>query len=167
MNTRHCFAVLAAALVTFVSGCAPFSDTELGRIRQSGVSPRVSAKFREGRILTTDDVIELTRHGVPDDLIVREINDAGVDYVVHRDDLKRLEQARVSRSVMEALIAASDEYSARYSPARRAYIGYGPYPYDPYYVGPYPSPYYYPYGGVTVEVGGGRYWGGGHGHHWH
>ena len=130
-------------------------------MRRHGVSPAVVGKMEEGRVLIPADIIELTRRGVPDDFIIRQIEDAGVDYVLSRSDFKMLQAARVSRPVMDALIAASEDFASQHNPNRpRVYAGY---PYYDYY-GPYPYPYYYPYPyGVSVEVGGDHYWG--H-HHW-
>jgi hypothetical protein len=163
MNLRPILA--SVILTTCFAGCATFSDAELGQMRQRRVSPAVIGKMQEGHVLTPADVIELTRRGVPDDFIVRQIGDAGVDYVLSRTDFKMLQNARVSRPVMDALIAASEDFASQHNPGRpRVYAGY---PYNDYYDGPYPYPYpyYYPYPyGVSVEVGGGRDWG--H-HHWH
>lgn len=164
MNFRP---ILASILVAVgFTGCATFTPAELGQIRQHGVSPTVVNKMEDGRVLHPGDVIELTRRGVPDNFIIRQIDDAGVDYVLNRNDMKRLQEARVSRAVMDALIAASDDFASRYSPSGHVHA-YATYPGD-YYGGPYYgygfNPYYYPYGGVSVSVGGGRCWGG---HHWH
>jgi hypothetical protein len=161
MNLRP---ILASILLTTAfAGCATFSDAELGQIRQHGVAPVVVGKLEQGRVLTPSDVIELTRRAVPDNLIIRQIDDAGVDYILNRNDIKRLHAAGVSRPVLDALIAASDDFASRYAPPGRArvYVGYPAYPYDDYYGGPYPYgyPYPYPYGGVSVEIGGGRDYG--------
>jgi hypothetical protein len=166
MNLRLTLASIL--LATGFTGCATFTDAELGQIRHRGVSPAVVGKMQEGRGLTPPDVIELTRRGVADQLIIRQIEDAGVDYVLNRNDVKKLQAAHVSRPVLDALEAASDDFASRYAPPGRvhAYIGYPGYPYGDYYSGPYPYaspyPYYdpYPYGGVSVELGGGRYYGG-------
>ncbi|MDR3404425.1 MAG: hypothetical protein P4L99_18135 [Chthoniobacter sp.] len=163
MNLRPILA--SALLLAGLSGCATFTDAELGQIRQRGVSSAVVGKMQEGRVLSPGDVIELTRRGVSDNFIIRQIEDAGVDYVLNRDDIKRLQAAHVSRPVMDALFAASDDFAGRYNPPGRAHVyagpGYPAYYGDPYY-GAYP--YFYPYGGVSVEVGGGGYCG--HYHHW-
>jgi len=162
MNFRLLFASIFVALG--FTGCATFTPAELGQIRQRGVSPTVVNKMEDGRVLHPGDVIELTRRGVPDRFIIRQLDDAGVDYVLNRNDFRRLQDARVSRPVIEALVAASDDFASRYAPAGRVHA-YGAYPYSygygPYYGG---DPYFYPYpvGGVSVEIGGGRYWGGRH-----
>jgi hypothetical protein len=165
MNLRPILASIF--LTTCFAGCATFTDAELGQVRQHGVSPAVVGKMQDGRVLSPGDVIELTRRGVSDVFIIRQIEDVGVDYVLHRNDFKRLQEARVSGPVMDALIAASDDFASRNTPEGRgrAYAADPGYPYDNYY-GPYPYAYPYAYGGVTVEVGGGRYCDGRY-HHWH
>jgi hypothetical protein len=144
MNPRPLIASLVTCLL--VSGCATFNDSELGIIHQSGVSPRVFAKMEQGRVLSPDDVIELTRRHVPDRYIVRQLEDAGVDYVLSPEDYQRLQKARVSPEVLEALVAASDEFASRYtSPRAHVYVA-DPY-YDDYYF-PHRSPVY-----VTGDIG--------------
>jgi hypothetical protein len=160
MNLRLILA--STALAIGFTGCATFTPAEMNQIRQHGVSPAVVNKMEDGRVLRPNDVIELTRRGVPDHLIIRQIEDAGVDYLLDRGDVRRLQEARVSRRVLDAMIAASDDFASRYAPAGRVHA-YA-YPYDYYYGPNYYSPYYYPYGGFSVSVGGGHYWGG---HHWH
>jgi len=147
------------------AGCATFSDQELGTIRQSGVSPVLVGKFEESKVLSPDDVIALSRRHVPDELIIRQINDAGVDYVLDPKDIKRMASAHVSKDVAVALIMASDDFSKEYAPQRHYPPPYVDYSGDPGYgyYGGYPYyPYYY--GGGPVIVGG-VYWH--HHHHWH
>ncbi len=137
MNSRLLPASLLLGLL--LTGCTTFNPTELGLIRGSGVSPRLYSKMEAGRILTPEDVIELTRRHVPERYIMRQIDDVGVDYALNPEDHKRLERARVSPAVIDALQAASDEFSGRYaSPHHRVYLTdpYS-YDYDPYYYGAY------------------------------
>jgi len=152
-----------------LTGCATFDKTELGIIRGSGVSGRVYNKMQDSRPLRPEDVIELTRRHVPERYIVRQIEDVGVDYALSREDFKRLQNANVSRGVVDALIAASAEFSERHAPSRHhVYFGdpfyypYSyPYDYDPYSYG---WPYY---GGAAfgIEFSGGHDCHYGHHHH--
>ena len=151
---------LALALGScLLTSCATFNDTELGIIRGSGVSPRIYAKMDEGHELRPEDVIELTRRHVPERYILRQIDDVGVDYVLGPDDYKRLERARVSPAVIDALVVASNQFSERYAaPRRRVYVG------DPYYYGdPYLDGPPYVSGSVGIGFSSGRY----HRHHRH
>ena len=155
-----------ALLCAGLTGCSTFTKPELAQVRQSGVSPAVVGKFEHSSELRPDEIIQLTKRGVSDDLIIRQIQDAGVDYVVTADDVKRLRRAHVSRPVMDALFAASDEFARDHAPGQRTRVYasfYGPGPYD------YEDPYYYGAGyGVPVygiglgyyhsRAWGGRYW---------
>lgn len=157
MNSRFLPATLCFVAGLLLTGCATFNDSELGIIRGSGVAPRVYGKMQEGSVLTPEDVIELNRHHVPDRYVLRQIDDAGVDYVLSPEDLKRLQTARVSPPVVDALVTASDEFSSRYAAPRRAVYYSGP---DPYY---YDDGYYYdrrPYpvhGSIGIGIGAGRW----------
>jgi hypothetical protein len=160
MKTR--LSVLSLIAILLLTGCASFTDAELGRIRQRGVSPRVVAKFEDGKVLSPQDVIELTRRRVPDSFIIRQIEDAGVDYVLSKDDTKRLRAAGVSAAVLDALRSASDDFARGYYAPRyvTSYGVYGEYPYDDYY-GPGS---YYPYGSVGFGFYVPFHH---HGHRWH
>jgi hypothetical protein len=163
MNLHLIFASILLAIG--FTGCATFTPAEMGQIRQHGVSPVVVNKMEDGRVLHPGDVIELTRRGVPDSFIIRQIDDTGVDYVLNRNDVKRMQEAHVSHRVMDALIVASEDFAGHYAPGGHVHA-YAAYPsdyYEPYYGY---STYFYPYGGVSVVIGGGHCWGGG-GHHWH
>jgi len=166
MNLRPVFATILLGLA--FAGCATFNDQEIGQIRQTGVSPVLVGKFQESKVLTPQDVIALTRRHVPDEFIIRQIQDAGVDYVLGKDDLKRLAAAHVSKDVAVALIMASDDFAREHSPDYHSHVSIGYGVYDPYdFSAPYPPyayPDYYPYyGGAVYYGGGGGYW---H-HHWH
>jgi hypothetical protein len=162
MNLRPVLASIFAA--TCLTGCATFSDQEISQMHQRGVSSAVVGKMQEGHVLSPGDVIELTRRGVPDEFIIRQIDETGLDYVLSRNDFKRLHDAHVSHAVMDELIAASEDFaSSHHNGPHAVYGAYPTYAYDPYYYGP--APYYYPYYGVSVGVGDCHYWG--HGHHWH
>jgi hypothetical protein len=140
---------LLASLLTGLSlaGCATFTDAELGLIQHSGASPRLVGKMETGRVLTPEDVIELTRRSVPERFILRQIEDIGVDYVLSPEDFKKLQHARISPEVLDALVAASDEFSRRYAAPR-----YEVYPADPYY-DDYYGPRYRPRVGGSIGIG--------------
>lgn len=164
MNLRPllCAVFTAAAF----SGCATFNEAELGIIQRSGASPRVVTKMADGRPVTPEDVIELTRRRVPDPYILRQIDDVGVDYVLSPEDFTKLKKARVSPPVIDALVVASDEFAERYTLPRYSGYAYDPL-LDPY---PYPYPYYDGYYGpryrgpirgsvgIGFTTGGPRHW---------
>jgi len=154
MNRRFTLLLLAAAL----SGCATFDRSEITRVRQHGVSPAVVAKLDLGKPVAPADVIELTRRGVPDEWIIRQIEDHGVDSYISRSDVTMLRRAGVRPGVIDALVNASDRFAGNYR--ARGFASFGSYfgdPYDEFY-GPYPG---YWYGGVGSSFVFPRY----HHHH--
>lgn len=124
-------AVLAASLT--LAGCASFTKAELAQVRRQGVSPGVVAKLENGDPLVPGEVIELTRRNVPDPLILRQIDDTGLDYILGKDDLARLRAAKVSPPVVDALQHESARFARSYNP------GFGP-----HYVSPYDDVIYEP-----------------------
>lgn len=139
------FALLFAVAL---SGCATFDESELATIQRSGVSPRIVSKMEAGRVLTPEDVIELIRRRVPNSYILRQIEDAGVDYVLNPDDYQRLQKARVAPAVLDALLAASDDFAALYAaPIYRPRVA------DPYYDDYLYAPRPYPYMGGSIGIG--------------
>lgn len=141
----HAFALFFAAAL---SGCATFDQSELATIQRSGVSPRIVSKMEAGRVLTPEDVIELTRRRVPSSYILRQIEDAGVDYVLSPEDYQQLQKARVAPEVLDALLAASDDFAARY-----AAPVYQPSVVDSDYDDAYYEPRPHPYVSGSVGVG--------------
>lgn len=144
MKHRALALLFAAAL----SGCATFDESELATIQRSGVSPRIVSKMEAGRVLTPEDVIELTRRRVPNNYILRQIEDAGVDYLLSPEDYQRLQKARVAPEVLDALLAASDDFAARY-----AAPVYRPRVVDPYYDDAYYAPHPHPYVSGSAGIG--------------
>ena len=72
---------------------------------------------------------------MPDEQVVRHLEDAGVNYVVTRSDTVRLRNARVSARVIDSLLKASDRFAARasYQPDDDGWY-YGD-PWAPYFYG--------------------------------
>jgi hypothetical protein len=137
MNCRLVLLVLAAAF----SGCASFDKSELAQVRQRGVSADVARKLDRGEPVTPADVIELTRRGVPDAWITRQIEDHDVDSVITRSDIVALRRAGVRSAVVEAMSKASDRFAGG-----RYYAGsWDSWYYDDPYMGfydPYPVHWY-------------------------
>jgi hypothetical protein len=157
MNRSFALLLLSVAL----SGCATFEPTELSQIRSRGVAPQTVDKLDRGRALGPADVAELTRRGVPDRLIIRQIEDHGVDSLISRSDVASLRRTGVHSPVIEAMLRASDEFEGDHRGPRVTYAGayYGPAYYgDPYFYDPYPW-----YGGVGFSFPvGGHFHHGGH-----
>ncbi|MCE9612120.1 MAG: hypothetical protein K8R23_18130 [Chthoniobacter sp.] len=152
MSLRFLYhAAVVASLA--LSGCANFSQTELAEVRQHHVAPEIMSKMERGHVLTLAEVTELTRRGVPDRLIIRQIDNTGLDYTLAKDDVVRLRKAGVAPAVIDALMVESDRF------ARNYVAGFGP-----HYVSPYddvtygPDPYRYT-GDAAVGVGFSSYQG--------
>ena len=145
------------ALALLVAGCSTFTESELAQIRQTGLRPELLYKMEHRRVLSPEDLIELKRAGVRDSQVVKQLNDAGVDYVASRPDVSKLRKAGVSAWVIDALLRASERFSVQQ---------YGS-PFDDYYYGYYGDPWwpgFYGGWGIDYQISG-RGWHGGHGGH--
>jgi hypothetical protein len=131
------FLCLAAALL---GGCATFSKSELDQMRSRQVSSNVMTKMESKRVLTPPDVIELSRRGVPERLILRQIHETGVDYLLNQEDVAQMRAAGVGRTLIDAVAVESERYVRGYSTGSY----YGPNGLTPYEDGFYgPQPYRY------------------------
>lgn len=124
MFLRFLFPVLAASLL--LAGCANFTKTELAEVRQRNVPPDIMAKMEGGEVLTLAEIMDVTRRGVPERLILRQIDNTGIDYTLAKDDVARLRKAGVAPSVIDALLVESERFARNYSP------GFGPHFVSPY-----------------------------------
>lgn len=147
MNRRFALLLLSAAF----SGCATFDQAELNQVRSRGVSSSVVAKLDRGDPVAPADVIELTRRGVSDLWIVRQIEDHGVDSLITRDDVARMRRAGVRAVVIDTMLQASDQFANSYRYPDVSYYGSS---YDDPYFGWYdPYPRYWAGGvGATFVV---------------
>ena len=145
-----------------LAACTTFDDRELASFRARHVPPPVYSKLSRGEPLEPSDVIELTRRGVADSLIIRQIEDHGVASFITRSDVLALRKAGVRAAVIDAMLRASDDEFARghAGPDDSIYAG----GYDPYfgYYDPWPW-----YGGVGIGFSTSRYYRGHHHHHHH
>jgi len=142
---------ICAAGVT-LGGCAVHTRQEIATVRSSGVSEDVVRRIEHRGFLRPSDLIELRKRGVDDRLVIEHLDNVGIDYMVHPDNLAKLRAAGVRPAVIDALVRASDRFKV--SVHHRAYYPYAPYPY-PYGPAWYPyDPFYGP--GPFVEVVGFR-----------
>jgi hypothetical protein len=134
-------ALLAAALL--FAGCATQTKEQLAAVRSAGVSPALIRKLEHFGRLSPGDLIELKRRRVNDAVALRQLDRAGVDYVVDKDIVRQLRKGGVSEEVIAAAQNASERYadqfhrphvSAYYHPWWSPYP-YPGYPYDPYFYG--------------------------------
>jgi hypothetical protein len=150
MSTRY----LLVLLVLVLAGCTTYNENEIVQFHHLGVPPALLAKLEHRRALLPGDLIALRRLHVPDYLVIRHLNDVGVDYVVTRADFLQLRKADVHRGVLEALLLASERFAA--SRLDRSYS-------DPWI---FDDPWYWPgaYGGWSLGYYS-RYGNGGHHYH--
>jgi hypothetical protein len=145
--------LIPLAFALALSACTTFTDRELATFRAQRVTPPVYSKLSRGLPLNPSDVIELTRRGVSDSLIIRQIQDHGVASLIERNDVTRMRQNGVRAAVIDAMLWASDDFARRYVATD----------YDGAYGSFYPRwGYYRPwpwYGGVGFGVSTGRYYG--------
>ena len=152
--------LLAAALL--LAGCATQTKDQIAEARAAGISASLVQKLERGRALSPDDLIELRRRRVSDTITLRQIDRAGIDYLVDKDITRKLRKAGVSEAVITAATGAGERYDAQ---ARHPYVSpwYGPYgypyygyPYDPFYYG-YVRPYPYRFQGPIFPGSGPRF----------
>ncbi len=108
-------APVAAALALLFGGCAAFDRQELAYLSRRGVPPQTVRKMSHGDPLTPPEIIELTRRRVPEPFILRHLEDAGVNYVVTRNDVERMRAAGVSARVIDAMLAECDRFARGYA----------------------------------------------------
>jgi hypothetical protein len=133
-----------------------------GSLDDIEASNRAEIAARLGRpapagAVTIDDVVGMSRAGVPEDVIVTHIHNHGPAAPLRSTDLILMQQQGVSPRVVQALQAPP---AAAYAVGPQPVIVPGPY-YGPppgYWGPPYPYPYYYrPYRpGISWGVGFGR-----------
>lgn len=139
-----------------------------------------TANYERDRHTVIDDVIRMSQAGVSDESIIRFIHQSRDGYVVNADTIIALNDAHVSKAVINALMDGAYDRGDRRDGDRvvqeRVYVQ--PYP---YYYGSYYDPFWYPYdpfwygprvsigfgfgfGGYRGHYGGGHFGGGHHGH---
>ena len=124
--SRRRLSLFASIGLCLLPGCSTFTQKELAQLHQSPISPTLALKFSQAKVLTPSDVVELTRTGVPEKLIIRQIDSTGLDYTLEKGEPARLVKSGVSPKVVEAMIIESDHFNRNFAP------GFGP-----HYVSPY------------------------------
>jgi len=126
VRTRHiAMAVFTIALIAVVSaGCSAFMAVN-------------------ERAISAEDVIRMTKAGIGNDVIIRQIEVTRSRFVLTPTDLIRLKESGVSDKVLEVMVE-TENYPAYYGDE----YGYGYDPYDygfNYYNSWYPVATHYPY----------------------
>ena len=110
-------------------------------------------KMEHGHVLTLAEVIDVTRRGVPERLILRQIDNTGLDYTLAKDDVARLTKAKVAPAIIDALLVEAERFARNYAP------GFGPHFVSPYDDVIYGSDPYRFTGDAAVGVGFSSYHG--------
>lgn len=134
MKLRSSLLTLCAAALT---ACSTYTDREWALIRSRGVPAPVLHKLDDGEVLLPRDIAALSRHGVPDRLIIRHLEKEGVNYLITSADARRLRSGGVSPRVMDALVAECEEFARDYAQPPvdvSVGVGYGPWwDHSPYF----------------------------------
>jgi hypothetical protein len=138
---------MKAALLLFcagalLTGCATHSEEDIAAVRAAGVSPRVVSKLANERVLAPNDLIELRRKRVSDEIAIRHLDDVGVDYLVQRNDIQKLRAAGVRPGVINELLDASSDFVQQHTRAA-GYWSVGIDSYDPWFYPMGHYPFYY------------------------
>src|SRR6185436_415008 len=113
----------------------------------------------DGEVLTLADVEDLARYKVSESTILKYLQATGAIYVLRTEDVNRLQQAGISKGVIDYMLSTVNQRPVQV--VKRYYRYYN---YDPWWYS-YPS-YYYPYYSYPYYshgyYGGGYYHGGGY-----
>jgi hypothetical protein len=143
--------VLLVLFSASLAGCATHDQKTIASVRASGVSERTVAKLEHRGVLAPNDLIELEKRGVSDAVPIRLLDKVGVDYVVQKDDMRRLRSAGVSSEVRDALAEASREFvHDRYAPRPYYEIGFD----APWHYG---ARWWWPYADVSLGYSWGHW----------
>jgi hypothetical protein len=130
-------------------------------LETNGIPPMITKKMLDGEVLTLADTEDLGRYKVSEAIILKYLQTSGAIYILNSDDVNRLQQAGVSKAVIDYMLATPNQRPVQ---VVRRYRSYYPYPYyDPWwgYGGFYHYPYYYPRYYNHYHYGGGHYHSGG------
>ena len=116
MNPRYSSTLCIIAALLF-AGCKTFDRREMALIRESGAPRDVGEKIERGDSITPSEIIALSRSGVPDSLIIRYLEDDGVDYLVTRADVLSMRRAGVRARVIDVLVIEGDRFARDYGAA--------------------------------------------------
>lgn len=99
-----------------LSGCATLNERELATLERQRVPARLQDRMEDGRALTTDDVIELSRRRVSPDLTIRYLRRTNRIYRLNSREVARLQKARVDPQVIDYMLATPAIYARAYDP---------------------------------------------------
>lgn len=150
--------VCAGALA--LSGCASLSDKDRAVLERQRVPARLQDRMEDGRSLALEEVIELSRRGVPAETIVRYMRGTTRVYRLDSTDVTRLQKAGVKPPVIDYMLATPTRNAQRYVDPWWGGWGYGGWwGYQPWWgYGPgYYGPGYWASPVIVVRGGRGRH----------
>lgn len=114
--------VVAAFSAVALTGCTSTQlRSDAATAAAIGVPETLEAKIKRGRALTPDEIAALSRQGVPDDVILRNIETSLAVYQLETADVDRLRSLGINTTVIDAMIASGARHS---SPGYRSGVGY-------------------------------------------
>ncbi len=101
-----------------VTGCVtPQHRSDIDTAVAATAGQEIERKMLRGSALSGDDIILLSRKDVPDDVIIRLIARSSAMYKMDTESVKQLEEAGVSTSVIDAMLATRTQYRPAYVPS--------------------------------------------------
>jgi hypothetical protein len=107
--------LIIPALALLFSGCATFNERELAYMQRTGVPAPLLVKLDRGEPLVPPEIIALRRRNVPDEFILRHLEDNGVNYLLTKQDILRMRSSGVSARVIDALIIECERFARSYA----------------------------------------------------
>ncbi len=93
--------ICGASLALFSCASSDHPVAQQESVRQSGVSPVVYDKMKEGRALDVGDIVALSRARVSDRVSMDYIRDRGTVYYLSSDDVAHLRREGVSDTLIQ------------------------------------------------------------------
>src|SRR5438128_9405252 len=103
---RHAVFALAAAAF-LLCGCADLSRYDRSVLEQHRVSPALYEKMTHRDPLTLEDIVELSKRGLPASFIVHYLHSTSQVYQLTTDDVLQLKRAGVANEVIDYLLPTS------------------------------------------------------------
>jgi hypothetical protein len=119
---------------------APGGELLRQEVENSGIPPILKKRMLDGDVLTLADIEELGRYKVSEATIQKYLQGTGAVYILNTDDVNRLQQAGVGKTVTDYMLATVNQQPVQ---VVRKYYSYYPYYYDAWWG--YPSYYHYGY----------------------
>ncbi|HMJ63793.1 MAG TPA: hypothetical protein VK615_00470 [Candidatus Binatia bacterium] len=136
---------------------APDGQSAREDIETNGIPPVLKKKMLDGEVLTLADIEDLAHYKVSEGTILKYLQATGAIYVLRTEDVNRLQQAGVSKGVIDYMLSTVNQRPVQVVKRYYRYYNYDPswyYPSYPYYQ--YYYPYYsYPYHSHGYYHGGG------------